>query len=74
MQNLCKIYNKQNKSGSTLLGMAACLYALGFPLSRGICGHSQEDCPLSEVMMLIMFVIMIETMDIPRVLFLPNRC
>ena len=54
--------------------MAACLYALGFPLSRGICGHSQEDCPLSEVMMLIMFVIMIETMDIPRVLFLPNRC
>ena len=53
--------------------MAACLYALGFPLSRGICGHSQEDCPLSEVMMLIMFVIMIETMDIPRVCYNDNE-
>ena len=39
--------------------MAAGLYALGFSLSRGICGHSQEDCPLSEVMMLIIIFIVI---------------
>ena len=39
--------------------MAAGLHALGFSLSRGICGHSQEDCPLSEVMMLIIIFIVI---------------
>ena len=37
--------------------MAAGLHAPGFSLSRGICGHSQEDCSLSEVMMLIIIVI-----------------
>ena len=36
-------------------GVAAGLYALGFSLSRGICGHSQEDCSLSEVMMLMIY-------------------
>ena len=42
--------------------MVAGLHALSFPLPGGVCRHTEEDCHLSEVMLVMMLLMVIMVM------------
>ena len=43
----------------TLKGVAVGLHAFGFPFSGRICRHTEEDCHLQEVIMMVLVMIMV---------------